>query len=985
MPDVAQVRDTPNTPLQDEVFRPEVKVSADRRQLLVEEQREEPAINVAARTNGEMSARFMVIVRDLVWELHPHLRRSTLVELDSDFDRDLGLDSLGRAELILRLDKAFKVRLPDRLLNEADTPRQLLTAVLAVDPERRAILENITVAALALPEIAAPATAETIIEVLEHHVRTHGERPHLRIWHGEGDEICLTYGDLRAAACRIASGLLERGLASGDRVAIMLPTDTEFFEAFFGVLYAGGIPVPIYPPFRRAQIEEHLRRQAGILRNARANFMIVAPKLRNVGSLLAGLTKDLRHIETVASLKQAGSIERPIPARAQTVALIQYTSGSTGDPKGVVLTHANLLANIRAMGEALEAGSSDVFVSWLPLYHDMGLIGAWIGSLYYGALAVIMPPLAFLADPGRWLRTISHHRATLSAAPNFAFELCYKNLRDEDLAGLDLSSLKLIVNGAEPVSPSTVARFTERFAKYGFRPEMMGPVYGLAENAVGLAFPPLGRAPLIDRVARTALSRDGLALPAPPTDHTALEFVACGQPIPRHEVRIVDEAGREVAERTEGRLQFTGPSATMGYFGNEEKNRALFDGVWLESGDRAYVAKGDVFITGRMKDMIIKAGRHIYPHEIEELVGSIEGVRKGCVVAFPTVGGDRGTERLVLLAETRITDAAIRQALKQTIGETCAAVLDVPPDVIELVPPRTVPKTSSGKIRRSAARALYESGLPSQRERSLWWQVTWLTLSGLGNRVRRVRRWFVELLFACYWWAVLVTMAAIVWPMVVLLPGRQWQHRLVRYAVRGFLWATGASPGVVWEGKLPDGSVMVVANHASYLDALVIAAVIPGPLSFVAKEELARQRVAGLFLRRLETLFVRRIDAKGGVEDTQRLLEAARTGARIVSFPEGTLTRRPGLLGFHLSAFLVAGQAGIPVLPVTIRGTRSILRGGQWFPRRGKIVVHVGRPIAPQGSDFAAAVRLRDQARAVVLDHYGEPDLGREQFSLETA
>jgi len=959
-------------------------VSPDKKRSLAEEEGESPAIDTTGQMDREVSARFLAIVRDLVWELHPHLRRSTPVGLDSDFDRELALDSLGRAELILRLDKAFKVRLPDHLLSEADTPRELLTAVLAAGPDRRAMLKSAAVAAVALPEIAAPSSAETLIDVLQHHVHAHGKRLHLRIWHGEGAETCLTYDDLHEASCSIASGLLERGLAAGDRVAIMLPTDATFFEAFFGVLYAGGVPVPVYPPFRRAQVEEHLRRQAGILRNAEAGFLVVTPELRNVGSLLVGLTEDLRHVETVDGLKQAGSIDHPVPAGPQTVALMQYTSGSTGDPKGVVLTHANLLANIRAMGEVLEAGSSDVFVSWLPLYHDMGLIGAWLGSLYYGALAVIMPPLAFLADPGRWLRAIGQHRATLSAAPNFAFELCCKNVRDEDVPGLDLSSLKMIVNGAEPVSPSTIARFTERFAKYGFRPEMMGPVYGLAENSVGLAFPPLGRAPIIDRVERTALSRDGLAVPAPPTDHAALEFVACGQPIPRHEVRIVDQSGREVAERTEGRLQFKGPSATKGYFRNDEKNRTLFDGEWLETGDRAYVAKGDIHITGRIKDMIIKAGRHIYPHEIEELVGGIEGVRKGCVVAFPTMGEGSGTERLVLLVETRITDAAASQALKQKIGETCATVLDVPPDIIELVPPRTVPKTSSGKIRRSAARALYESGLPTQRERSLWWQVAWLTISGLGNRVRRVRRWLLELSYAVYWWLLLVMMASLVWPTVVALPRLQWRHRLIRTAARGFLWATGASPRVEAEAELPGASVMIVANHASYLDSLVIAAVIPGPLSFVAKEELARQRVAGPFLRRIGTLFVRRIDPKGGVEDTQHQLEAARrAGARIVSFPEGTLTRRPGLLGFHLGAFLVAAQAGIPVLPVTVRGTRSILRGDQWFPRRGEIVVHLSRAVLPQGSDFAAAVQLRDRVRAAMLEHYGEPDLAREQISLE--
>ena len=381
--------------------------------------------------------------------------------------------------------------------------------------------------------------------------------------------------------------------------------------------------------------------------------------------------------------------------------------------------------------------------------------------------------------------------------------------------------------------------------------------------------------------------------------------------------------------------------------------------------------------------MIIKAGRHIYPHEIEELVGAIEGVRKGCVVAFPTMSEGRGTERLVLLVETRITDAGASQALKEKIGETCATVLDVPPDIIELVPPRTVPKTSSGKIRRSAARALYESGLRTQRERSLRSQVAWLTISGLGNRVRRVRRGLLELSYAVYWWLLLVMVACLVWSTVVALHRLQWRHRLIRTAARGFLWATGASPRVEAEAELPGAGVMIVANHASYLDSLVIAAVIPGPLSFVAKEELARQWVAGPFLRRIGTLFVRRVDPKGGVEDTQHQLEAARAGARIISFPEGTLTRRPGLLGFHLGAFLVAAQAGIPVQPVTVRGTRSILRGDQWLPRRGEIVVHIGKVFWPQGNDFAAAIMLRDRVRAAMLEHYGEPDLALEQFSLE--
>jgi 1-acyl-sn-glycerol-3-phosphate acyltransferase len=928
----------------------------------------------------EIAARLSRLVRDLVWELHPEMQRRLTVTLDSNLDRDLGLDSLGRAELVLRIDRAFKVRLPDQLLADVSTPRDFLEALVAAAPDRTAAMEMPSSEHLELPEIVAPFSEATLIGVLAHHLRSHGDRPHVLLWQSEDEEQTISFAELDRESRTVASGLIERGLEPGDRVAIMLPTEAAFFEAFFGVLYAGGVPVPIYPPFRQAQVEDHLRRQASILRNAGASFLIIGSEIRAIGQLMLGLAEDLRHVETVKELSHGGMIEQPQPAGPETIALIQYTSGSTGDPKGVVLTHANLLANIRAVGEALAANSSDVFVSWLPLYHDMGLIGAWLGALHYGVPTVIMPPLAFLADPGRWLRAMGRHRATLSAAPNFAYELCCRNVHDEDIEGLDLSSLRMLMNGAEPVSPATIARFTVRFAKFGFPPEAMAPVYGMAENSVGLTCPPIGRGPIVERVQRTALSRDGKAIRAQPDDATALEFVACGRPIPRHEVRIVDEAGVEVPERTEGCLQFKGPSATQGYFRNEEKTKALFDGEWLESGDRAYIAGGDVFITGRIKDMIIKAGRNIYPQELEELVGEVEGVRKGCVAAFPS--GGAGTERLVLLVETRLTAPSDLEALRNKIIEVAKTGLDMAPDEVVLAPPNTVPKTSSGKLRRSAARALYESGSLSKKGYALWWQLTRLSLSGLGHRARRLKSRIFDLLYAGYWWALLVAGAGMTWCAVLLLPSRDSRHQVIHRMARSYLWLTGLSPKVEVEQQIPARGVLLAVNHASYLDPLLLSAVIPGPLSFVAKEELAGQRVAGPFLRQIGTLFVRRTDVEGGVEDTRKLLEASRSGERIVSFPEGTLTRMPGLLGFRVGLFLVAAEAGIPVVPIVISGTRSALRGGQWFPRPAKIGVHIGKAMRADGSDFSAAVRLRDAVRQRTLALCGEPDLALEKASL---
>ncbi|MGI0115337.1 AMP-binding protein [Zooshikella sp. RANM57] len=935
--------------------------------------------------NSNLKQLLIQIACELAEELHPHLGRLKHVTLKSDLDRDLGFDSLGRAELLVRLDRAFKIHLPDELLSNANRLQDLWVALQEAKPGENVIEGYEFVPTQhSLPEIEAPVMASTLVEVLCFHASAHPERLHLKVWQSDTQEQNLTYGALHHAALSVAQGLLAHGLEPGDRVAVMLVTKPEFFEVFFGILYAGGVPVPLYPPLRQSQVEEHLRRQANILTQAGAAILIVGDELQQVGMLLFGLVTSLKHIKTVPELKNCGSLATPVPAGAKTMALIQFTSGSTGDPKGVVLTHANLLANIRAMGAALEVSSSDVFVSWLPLYHDMGLIGAWLGSLYFGVFAVIMPPLAFLANPSRWLRVISRVHGTLSVAPNFAFELCCKSVRDEDMAGHDLSSLRMLINGAEPVSALTIDRFNKRFASYGFRPEVMAPVYGLAENSVGLAFPPVGRKPIIDRIERSALTLRGAAVPAARDDPNALSFVACGRPLIGHQIRIVDDAGYELPERMQGRLQFKGPSATTGYFGNKEKTAALFSGEWLETGDLAYMVRGDIYITGRIKDIIIKAGRNIYPHEVEEQVGQLPGVRKGCVAAVASTDPHSGTEQLVLVVETRLLDTTAREALRNKISETCSALLDVPLDIIMFVPPRTIPKTSSGKIRRAATKALYEVGALTAKPKHLWLQLLALLISSIGSRTRRMWLRVTTLCYASYWWGVLGLLSALAWVLVMVLPRRRWRHLVVHNASQLFFCLTGIPLKRSGDVAVPEKNVVLVANHSSYLDSLVITAAIAGEITFVAKAELAKHPFAGPSLRRLGALFARRTEAAGGVADTKQQCQAARAGERIMSFPEGTLTRMPGLLAFHLGPFQVASQEGLPVIPITIQGTRSILRDGQWFPRRGRIIVHFDESVMPEGCDFKAAVSLRDKVRSMILKRCEEPDLAKEQVVIRS-
>ncbi|WP_457797367.1 AMP-binding protein [Methylocystis sp. S23] len=915
------------------------------------------------------------LIEGLVRELRPKQVGALLISADSRLEQDLGIDSLARAELSARIERSFSTRLPFDAVSQAETVKDILTA-LAQAPSGVLHEAPVVAAAPPLPAADAPADARTLIDALEWHVAHHPDRLHLTVLEDDRTIIgALTYGELAAKARRVAAGLIARDIAPGDRVAIMLPTSLDFFTTFFGILYAGAAPVPIYPPMRLSQIEDHLRRQAGILRNAGARILVTLPEGLSLAALLRAQVETLEAVESCARISATAEGPLPAPRDEKRTALIQYTSGSTGDPKGVVLSHANLLANIRAMGAAIGARSSDVFVSWLPLYHDMGLIGAWLGSLYYAAPLYVMSPLSFLARPANWLWAMSHFRATLSASPNFGFELCVTKIDDAGLDGLDLGSLRMVANGAEPVSVHTMRRFCERYGRYGFRREAMAPVYGLAESAVGLAFPPTGRAPVIDRVDRDALMKRGRAQPAAEDDPRAMEFVASGQPLPGHEIRIVDDNGREVGERQEGRLEFRGPSATVGYFRNEAKTRELIRDGWLDSGDRAYMAKGDVFITGRIKDIIIRAGRHLYPQEMEEAIARIPGIRKGCVAVFGAADPRSATERVIVVAETAETDAAVRAALAAKAQQAMRDISGAVADEIVLVPPRAVPKTSSGKIRRSAAKALYEQGRLGARRQAVWLQLSRLALSGAGPLLRRLGARAGSTLYALWWWLAAALGYAIAWLGVMTLPGLARRWAFIRRIARATLALMRIPVSTAGMAATPTRGAVLVFNHSSYADAILLTATLPGEPAFIAKKELATQIFAGPFLRRLGVQFVERFDVAGSLADVEALVATARSGRNLVFFPEGTFTRRAGLSGFYLGAFKIAAEAGLVVVPGALRGTRSMLRGEQWFPRRAALAVEMGAPIRPEGTDFASILKLRDAAREAVLALCGEPDM----------
>ncbi|MGH7320717.1 MAG: 1-acyl-sn-glycerol-3-phosphate acyltransferase, partial [Candidatus Rokuibacteriota bacterium] len=607
-----------------------------------------------------------------------------------------------------------------------------------------------------------------------------------------------------------------------------------------------------------------------------------------------------------------------------------------------------------------------------PLYHDMGLIGSWLAALYFGIPIVILSPLAFLSRPARWLWALHVHRGTLSAAPNFAFELCVRKITAEEIRGLDLSSWRLAFNGSEQVSPETLERFTRRFAPHGFRPEAMCPVYGLAEASAALTVPLFERGPQVDRIARAPFERSREVRPAAPDEPSPLRFVSCGRPLPEHEVRVVDIGGRPARERVEGRVEFRGPSVTAGYFRNPAATQAAVHDGWMDSSDLGYLSEGELFITGRQKDIIIKGGRNLYPEEIEEVVGNIPGIRKGCVAAFGIADPQIGTERLVVVAESREQAPELRERLRAAAVERVVATVGIPPDAVVISDPGAVLKTSSGKVRRSATRDSYVTGQLGGRRsaRALWVR---LLITNLAARGRRLAARGLRLSYAGYVGVLLLLTLPSLWALALLLPCGRAIDRLARGSCRVLLALAGCPIRVEGlENLRGTGTVALAANHASYLDPVALAAAVPTAFRFVAKRELAAAPIIGTVIRKAGHLTVERTDLSRSVADAEQVTAALRGGASLLFFPEGTFDRPPGLLPFRLGAFKAAVEARLPVVPIAIRGTRDILPAYTWLPRPGRITVVIGVPIRPAERGWKEMVRLRDAVRAEIAQHSGE-------------
>jgi fatty-acyl-CoA synthase len=480
-------------------------------------------------------------------------------------------------------------------------------------------------------------------------------------------EIELPFAEMYRRARRAAGGLRELGVEPGDRVAIVLSTGPEFMDAFFGTVLAGAVPVPLYPPVRLGRMEEFHRRTARMLRVCDARLVLSDAR---ISRLLGVAVAEARPPLGLHRVPQGEPFEAE--ADPDDLLLIQFSSGTTVHPKPVALTHRNVLANTAAIESIVPGDDAQAGVSWLPLYHDMGLIGCLLLAVYRPGPLTLIPPEVFLARPAIWLRAISRKRATISVAPNFAYGLCVRRVRDAEVADLDLSSWRFALNGAEPVAPAVLRRFADRFAGRGFDSRALMPVYGLSEASLGVTFTPAGRGPrYITEGPR--------------------ELASVGVPLPGIDVDVRD-----------GRIFVRGPSVMREYFGNAAATAAALREGWLDTGDLGFVREGELFVSGRAKDVVILRGANHAPQEFEEALDGIAGVRPGCAAAIgvPTAEG----EELGLLVEA--DGAPDVEEIRSRVTERTG----IRPDQIHLLAPGTLPRTSSGKLRRGEALRQLQAG-----------------------------------------------------------------------------------------------------------------------------------------------------------------------------------------------------------------------------------------------------------------------------------
>ncbi len=545
-------------------------------------------------------------------------------------------------------------------------------------------------------------------------------------------EVHLPWAEVEARAARAGAALAARGVRPGDRVAIVLRTEPAFLDAFFGAWACGAVPVPLYPPVRLGRLEEWVEATARMLRVSQARLVVSAGGARALlGEVLARAAPPLGLLGAADLLRGDGALRR-VPSPGD-LGLVQFSSGSTVDPKPVALTHAALQAQADALIVLVRPTSADVLCSWLPLYHDMGLIGGLLGAMSYPGPLVLLAPEHFLARPALWLRAMARHRATISMAPSFAYAYCAERVADADLAGLPLAAWRLALDGAEPVSGEALRAFAARFVPHGLDPGALVPVYGLSEAALAVTFAApggphggvwldaaalaAGRVVVAEASGPLGVEAEARLGPGEPAAgggggarSAVREVVAVGVPIPGVEVEVRRDDGALAGEGRLGRIWVRGPSLFREYLGDPQATaRALVAG-WLDTGDLGFVLAGALHVHGREKDLVIVRGANHAPEEFEAALAGLPGLRPGGAVALGFTPPSGGEALLVLAERARHAGASDDAALAEAVRRAVSTRTGVAPHTVRLLAAGTLPRTSSGKLRRQEALRRFQAG-----------------------------------------------------------------------------------------------------------------------------------------------------------------------------------------------------------------------------------------------------------------------------------
>ncbi|MER7010760.1 fatty acyl-AMP ligase [Saccharopolyspora sp. NPDC000359] len=518
-----------------------------------------------------------------------------------------------------------------------------------------------------------------------------------------------TWGQVHSEALRIA-GALDDELVPGTAVAVLAADPGLIAPAVQAVWLGGGSVTMLHQPTPRTDLAHWAEDTLRVLKMIGARLVLLGPPFEQLSGLLAENSIAHRDLAELAAA-DAAPLAGPVEVDEDATALLQLTSGSTADPKAVRITHGNLHANLLAMVEAAELDPErDVAVSWLPLFHDMGMVGCLTVPMAIGMSAVKVTPADFLARPLLWPELITKHRGTVTAAPNFAYAIVGRRMARADDGDFDLSSVRFALNGAEPIDPSAVRTFTDAGARFGLSPTSMVCAFGMAEATLAVSFAPLGRGLEVDVVDADALEQQRRAEPVPPDSPRARQFARLGGPLPGLEVDVVDDAGRQLGEREVGRLRIRGAAVTPGYLTVDGPLSTRDVDGWLDTGDDGYLVDGQVVICGRRKDVIIMGGRNIYPVDIERAACSVEGVRAGNAAAVRQEAGSR-RERFAVVLESRLAgDEAAEKALRKEVAARVVDAVGVRPSAVVVLTPGSLPKTPSGKLRRAATASLVPAG-----------------------------------------------------------------------------------------------------------------------------------------------------------------------------------------------------------------------------------------------------------------------------------